>query len=612
MTANIRSTTLAGMSEQLFAPPVDPRQRTLDDLGTALRDVTFCVVDLETTGGSVHDCSITEVGAVKLSGGECLGTYQTLVDPGCAIPPQITVLTGITEAMVSRAPRIETVLPSLLEFIGDAVIVGHNVRFDVSFLDAALRRDGRPRLPNRTVDTVALSRRLLRDEVPNCKLGTLAERLRLDHRPSHRALDDALATGDLLHVLIERAGAMGVTGLDDLSALPKMAGHAQAAKLRLTEGLPREPGVYVFRSRTGSVLYVGKAANLRSRVRSYFSTDERRKVGQLLRETTRIDHRVCRNGLEAAVLELRMIHRHQPRFNRQGTRSHRYPYVKLTLNERFPRLSVVRTVKDDGGLYLGPISSTKRAKRIVEAIETASKVRRCTGRSSVRPDTVACGAAQLGVACCPCSGATGEDDYRRVVADLVVGLTRRPDLLLSPLTAKLEALAGEERYEEAADVRDRAEALAGAIRRSHRFDLLRRAGRVRLRIGDAWAEIDGGRLAASGRIGDQPSLLDDQSARGDLDVPAEGPADPAPARLPDTGPLPVPSRGEADELLCIVAWLEEHADSIRLEAVDGELSEPLPRVPSFGVRGRSVARRTLVRPRGGPTPDLRATAPTSG
>jgi DNA polymerase III subunit epsilon len=318
-------------------------QLTLDDLGTPLADVTFCVIDLETTGGSPTECGITEVGAVKLRGGECLGTFQTLVNPGRAIPPEITVLTGITHAMVVPAPRIEQVLPALLEFVGEAVIVGHNVRFDVGFLQAALERDERPRLRNRTVDTVALARRLVRDEVPNCKLGTLADRLRLDHKPSHRALDDALATGDLLHLLLERAGGLGVTGLDDLLALPTMAGHAQAAKLRLTDGLPRSPGVYVFRGTRGEVLYVGKATNLRSRVRSYFSGDERRKIGALLRETQRIDHVVHPHPLSAAVHEVRLIHRFTPRYNRQSKDWSKYVYVKLTLDEAFPRLSVVKT-----------------------------------------------------------------------------------------------------------------------------------------------------------------------------------------------------------------------------------------------------------------------------
>ena len=570
------------MTEQLFAlpqptpeaAPTPPRQRTLEDLGLPLHEVTFVVFDVETTGGKASEGAITELGAVKLKGGECLGTYQTLINPGRAIPPEITVLTGITESMVYRAPRIEAVLPSFLDFVGDdSVLVGHNVRYDLAFTNAALERDGRPRLHHRAVDTLPLARRLLRDEVPNCRLGTLADRLRLSHTPSHRALDDALATGDLLHVLLERAGAMGVTGLDDLLALPTMAGNAQASKLRLTDRLPRQPGVYLFRGRSGDVLYVGKAANLRSRVRSYFSTDERRKIAQLLRETHRIDHQVCRNGLEAAVLELRLIHEHLPRFNQQGTRSSRYPYVKLTLDERFPRLSVVRAVKDDGALYLGPVSSSKRARRLIEAIETASPVRRCTTRSTARADKPVCTAAQIGVAACPCSGHTSPEEYRQVVADLVDGLTTDPDRLLSPLQHRIRDLAVEERYEEAGDVRDRAEALAGALRRQRRFDLLRRAGRVRFRFGTSWAELDEGRLTGCGSVGDPPSLLD-------LRTPS------APDGSFGTRPLPPPSRADADELLCVTRWLDDNAHRVELEAVDGVLAEPLPRLPAFTPKKR--------------------------
>src|SRR5262249_44936140 len=161
----------------------------------------------------------------------------------------------------------------------------------------------------------------------------LARQLRLDHRPTHRALDDVLATADLLHVLLERAAGLGVTGLDDLLALPRMGGHPQAGKLSLTSHLPRSPGVYLFRDRRGQVLYVGKAANLRARVRSYFSTDTRRKIGNLLREAASIDHEVCVNGLHAAVREVRLIHEHQPRYNRQAKNWAKYCWVKLTCNE---------------------------------------------------------------------------------------------------------------------------------------------------------------------------------------------------------------------------------------------------------------------------------------
>src|SRR5438309_9098119 len=128
-------------------------QRSFDDMGTPLCDVTFVVLDLETTGGSPLNCAITEVGALKLRGGECLGTFQTLVNPGLPIPPEIVVLTGITESMVAPAPSIGRVLPALLEFAGGSVLVGHNFRYDTSFLDAALLAHDYRRLGHARVDT---------------------------------------------------------------------------------------------------------------------------------------------------------------------------------------------------------------------------------------------------------------------------------------------------------------------------------------------------------------------------------------------------------------------------------------------------------------------------
>ncbi|MEK9937378.1 MAG: exonuclease domain-containing protein, partial [Ilumatobacter sp.] len=176
------------------------RQRSLDDLGLALSDVTFCVVDLETTGTRADSDAITEIGAVKVRGGEVLGTFQTLVNPGRPIPPQITLITGLTDAVVSSAPRIEAVLPSFASFVEGTVVVAHNARFDIGFLRAAYERASREEFRPPVLDTLAIARRLVRDEVPNCRLGTLAERFGFASQPSHRALDDARATCDLLHL----------------------------------------------------------------------------------------------------------------------------------------------------------------------------------------------------------------------------------------------------------------------------------------------------------------------------------------------------------------------------------------------------------------------------
>ncbi len=552
-----------------------PGQASFDDLGTPLIDVTFCVLDLETTGGSPDDDRICEIGAVKVRGGECLGTFHTMVDPGRAIPPAITVLTGITSRIIGPAPPVEAILPSLLEFMGDAVFVGHNVRFDRSFLDAALVRAGHERLTNLTVDTCGLARRLVRDDVPNCKLGTLADRFRLDHRPSHRALDDALATADLLHLLLERASAYGVFALDDLLALPTAAAHPQASKLALTDRLPRAPGVYLFRDATGRVLYVGKASDLRSRVRSYFSTDTRRKVGGLLRETATIDHICTDSPLEAAVREIRLIHELLPRYNRQGTTWKKSAYLKLT-DEAFPRLSVVRSVRHDGATYLGPLSSAKAARHVGDAVETALPIRRCTADPRRADRAAPCSPAQLGVSVCPCAGAIDAVDYQPIADAVRHALTTRPELVVDPLLERMRALADGARYEEAADMRDRAGAFIDAHRRVRRFNRLRRAGWLVLRIGTRRAVFDGGRLVTTESI-DAPTLFGSAHAAPDQHRPVD------------------PS--DADELSVVSAWLDKNAHRVVVEHVGGVLASTLPRLPD--VRAGVSGRGRPVRPRGG-------------
>mgnify|MGYP000701624120 CR=1 FL=1 len=168
-------------------------------------------------GGSAH---ITEIGAVKVCGGEVLGKFQTFINPGTPIPTFITALTGITDEMVSSSPRIAEVFPILLEFLGsekETVFVAHNAPFDLSFLKAAAKASEYPWPKFTVIDTAKLARKVLsRDEVINCKLGTLAQFFNASVSPTHRALDDALATVDVLHALIGRVGNLGITTLEEL------------------------------------------------------------------------------------------------------------------------------------------------------------------------------------------------------------------------------------------------------------------------------------------------------------------------------------------------------------------------------------------------------------
>jgi DNA polymerase-3 subunit epsilon len=538
-------------------------QGRLDDLGTPLVDVEFVVLDLETTGGSPANDRITEVGAVKIRGGEVVGTFQTLVNPGVPIPPLISALTGITDPMVAQKEPIEVVLPCLLEFIGGAVLVAHNASFDRRFVQANLERHGYQRLTNRVVCTARLARKLLpRDEVPNVRLATLAAYLGATVAPCHRALTDARATVDVFHSLLERAGSYGVLALEDLIEFPTARAGASFKKIHLADRLPRCPGVYLFRDAAGRVLYVGKAKDLRTRVRSYFSGDGRVKIADLLRELAAIDHQPCATELEASVREVRLIQHHRPRYNRRSRNPERYCYLKLT-RERFPRLSLVRRVQPDGARYLGPFGSAGHAELVKTAIEDALPLRRCTTRLGPRGGGSACVLLELGRCLGPCTGDVALEQYAALVATLEAALDGDPEPVLGPLRRRMAGYAAEQRYEQAAGARDRLEALTRALAEARRAAALAGADEIVLARphpeGREVTVVRRGQLAAVGLVaaGDQPGVERLLAAA-------------APPELFD-GP---PPRHLADEVGLVTRWLEGAAGKAELLGVRGRLASP--------------------------------------
>ena len=368
--------------------------------------------------------------------------------------------------MVLPAPRIESVLP---------VVPGVRRRRRRRRPQRALRPrlppggpapSRVPRLANRFTDTCQLARRLVRDEVANCKLSTLADHFRVKHRPTHRALDDALATGEVLHCLLERAGSLGVLALEDLLDLPTVArpspvGEAQAAPTTCPANRActssATPGGGRCTSARPSISGGGSAAisPATSGARSASSCGRR----------TPSTMSCARATLEASVLEVRLIHQWMPRFNRQGKHWRHYAYVKLTLDERFPRLSIVRQPKaDDGCLYIGPLASSRRGEArggghrdggAAAALHQAGAegLRSAAGRAL--PRSSGCRRARA-------RATSARPGIAAIVDQVVAGLTTDPRLLLGPIEQRMRALAGAARYEEAAgDPRPGGGAVAG-------------------------------------------------------------------------------------------------------------------------------------------------------
>ncbi|MDO5735185.1 MAG: DEDD exonuclease domain-containing protein [Propionibacteriaceae bacterium] len=453
-----------------------PAQPSFDELGTHLSQVTFCVVDLETTGGGKDSC-ITEIGAVKVCGGEILGEFQTLVRPLTPIPAMIQVLTGITNQMVATAPDLADALPRFATFSAGCVLVAHNAPFDIGFL-----RRGHEELhmawprPH-VVDTVAVARQVMpAEEVRNCKLSTLAAHFGATTIPNHRALSDARATVDVLHGLLERVGNLGVHTLEDLSEMTARVSPDRRAKRGWAQKAPEAPGVYWFvheghdaddRPRT-EVLYVGKSTNLRRRVRSYFSAAEKRsRIHEMVRVATGVEFLECATSLEAEVRELRMIASRAPRYNRRSKNQNRLIWLKLT-REAFPRLSAVRRITDEQATHWGPFSSMDAAQEAAMVLQEAFRLRQCTTRLSARTASPDCALAEMDRCSAPCLLGEGVTAHAIAVEEVQRAWTSDARGVLRSSRARLTKLVAAERYEEAGVVTSRLRNFHATSVRHHR------------------------------------------------------------------------------------------------------------------------------------------------
>ena len=406
---------------------------------------TFVVVDLETTGLRPGSARICEIGAVRVHELELADEFELLVDPGVPIGPAISALTGLRDTDLRGAPHPAIAVRRFLEFAGDGVLVAHNARFDLAFLDRETERLTGARLAGPVVDTVGLARRLLAGRTPRAGLASLAQFFGTAAHPCHRALPDAQATAEILLQLIglaQERGALTVADLVDLAA-PRV--RKVYAKRSLAFGAPTAPGVYLFRDAHDNVLYVGRARDLRARLRSYFRTDRQRPaVESALLALERIEWRVCGSELEAALEELRLIRELRPPANARSARPDRYVYLRRRGD------SVVCSSKPSP---LGPLKSRARAR-------LAARVLR---------------AEELD----------------------------RPELALPRVRARLREYVDCRRFEDAARLHDRISALEDVIRTLRRLERLKA---MRCCVIVPGGEYPRGIFIADGRIADVRTL----------------------------------------------------------------------------------------------------------
>jgi DNA polymerase-3 subunit epsilon len=472
-----------------------------------LEHATYVVVDLETTGLKPGVNAICEIGAVRIRALELDGEFQTLVNPGRPLPRTVGLLTGILDRELRRAPPAGAALRRFLAFAGDSVLVAHNARFDLGFLDRETERLTGKRLAAPVVDTVGLARRLLAGRVSRMNLASLAHFFGTSVRPNHRALPDAQATAEILLALIGLAQERGARTVADLAELAATRTRRVHGKRSLAYGAPQRPGVYLFRDAHDQVLYVGKARDLRARLRSYFtSARQRPAVEAALAALDRIEWRVCGSELEASLEELRLIRELRPAANARSARPDRYVFLRRRGDD-------VVVSKQPGPL--GPLRSRSRAQNAARALRKAPE---------------------------------GSLD------DLPAALVA--------LRQRLGRLAAAQRYEDAARLRDGIDALERVVRELQRLERLR-AGAWCLLVPSLEAGWTRAYFVAAGRVAASRDLPPGAGAILELEAGLA-----AARRAQAQGPCVDPEA--ADELLLVASFLRRPPPELRVCALTRE------------------------------------------
>lgn len=424
-----------------------------------IAECDFAAVDLETTGCRPGRNSIIEVGAVRFNASDRLDVYEQLVRPDDLIPRAVQELTGISAGMVAAQPAIEDAIKQFRDFAADAVLVAHNYRFDLSFLDYEAERSWGFPLQRPVIDTLSLLRQL-RPDLRRFSLGALAAEYGLETVPDHRAGNDARATAELLMAVIPELLRLGMETVGDVVAFSGLSGQQELAdRLGLTRNVPDEPGVYLFRDSAGRVIFVGHARSLRTRTRQYFYPGSASDA--LARDVASITAVPTLSQLDALLLEHRLVDRHRPRHNPAAHRSREGFLIKIDVGSRYPGLRVVPAPRLQGRL-VGPFTSKWAAAILLDRLVETYDLRRCARRLDAKLAMTPCPRRETGTCPAPCVREPDQVAYAERVDRAAAILTDDADFR-QHLTKSQRAAAASGRYEDAIRERDGLRALDRAL-----------------------------------------------------------------------------------------------------------------------------------------------------
>ncbi len=370
-----------------------------------MNDKRFAIIDVETTGLHAAQEKITEIAVLLHDGFQLIEEFSTLINPERKIPYRITQITGINDQMVAGAPKFYEIARQIVELTEGAIIVGHNVNFDYSFLRSEFKSLGYD-YQRKTLDTIKLSRKLIPGQ-PSYGLGKLCQALNISNSSRHRAAGDATATARLFEMLY---------ALDNEPENISLRGVHASLNKSIIENLPEAHGVYYFHDSAGKLIYVGKSINIKSRVLQHLNNNSTRKAVEMKNNIADVDFVLTGNELISLLLESNEIKRHKLLYNRSQRRSlFNYGLYDFTNDSGYICLKITKTIENLSPIYA--YSSQAEAKE--HLFKLTEQFHLCQRLNSLYPGNSNCFHYHIGQCNGACVGEEPPEEYNARVSQLI-------------------------------------------------------------------------------------------------------------------------------------------------------------------------------------------------
>lgn len=412
---------------------------------------------------------------IRLRDGEITDKFVRLINPGQHIPYHITKLTGITDPDVFNEPTFEMLARDIMKFLdpekesdsteSEVFFVGHNVGFDYKFLQHSFQRAGM-NFEMKTLCTCKLSNRLLK-RLQSKSLSNVAAHLDIKIKKNHRAYDDTLATAKIFQYFLSQLSDK--YEYDDVNEVVKfqnskiygnenLSPALKRTKISLKE-LPNKPGVYFMKSKDGEILYIGKAKDIRERVSGYFrhNSEFPVKLRKLLRNIASLEYEITNSELSALILESKMIKYHKPRFNSALKRYRHHPFLKIDVQNDYPKIEKVYEIENDGANYYGPFRSGMTVNELLKEIDVEFLLRKCENKKiKASRDHSVCMYHEIGRCSAPCNFTQSKAEYDNEVMKVHEFITESEKNSVQNLyEMRMMEFSESMDYESAAFIRDR-------------------------------------------------------------------------------------------------------------------------------------------------------------